>query len=79
MFQNLSNLTKAVLFYIITMALSLPLILVFQALWPRAEIVVLINMLTPLLAGLIMLFGVTRDGYTKEGRASLGLDRLGLR
>jgi membrane protease YdiL (CAAX protease family) len=26
-----------------------------------------------------MLFGVTRDGYTKEGRASLGLGRLGLR
>jgi membrane protease YdiL (CAAX protease family) len=61
------------------MALSLPLILVFQALWPRAEIVVLINMLTPLLAGLIMLFAVTREGYTKEGRASLGLGRLGLR
>lgn len=79
MFQNLSNLTKAVLFYVVTMALSLPLILVFQALWPRAEIVVLINMLTPLLAGLIMLFVVTREGYTKEGRASLGLGRLGLR
>jgi uncharacterized protein len=78
MFQNLSNLTKAVLFYVVTMALSLPLILVFQALWPRAEIVVLINMLTPLLAGLIMLFVVTREGYTKEGRASLGLGRLGL-
>lgn len=76
MFQNLSNLTKAVLFYVITMALSLPLILLFQTLWPRAEIVVLINMLTPLLAGLIMLFGVTREGYTKEGRASLGLGRL---
>jgi membrane protease YdiL (CAAX protease family) len=79
MFQNLSNLTKAGLFYVVTMALSLPLILVFQALWPRAEIVVLINMLTPLLAGLIMLFVLTRDGYTREGRASLGLGRLGLR
>jgi membrane protease YdiL (CAAX protease family) len=79
MFNNLSNLTKAVLFYLITMALSLPLILVFQALWPRAEIVVLINMFTPLLAGLIMLFGVTRDGYTPEGRAALGLGRSGRR
>jgi membrane protease YdiL (CAAX protease family) len=79
MFQNLSNLTKAVLFYVITLALSLPLILLFQALWPRAGIVVLINMLTPLLAGLIMLFGVTRDGYTQEGRASLGLGRSRLR
>lgn len=79
MFQNLSNLTKAVLFYVITMALSLPLILVFQALWPKAEILVLINMLTPLLAGLIMLFIVTRDGHTQEGRTSLGLGRLGLR
>lgn len=79
MFQNLSNLTKVVLFYVITLALSLPLILLFQALWPKAGIAVLINMLTPLLAGLIMLFGVTREGYTKEGRASLGLGRLGLR
>jgi membrane protease YdiL (CAAX protease family) len=79
MFQNLSNLTKAVLFYIITMAISLPLILLFQAILPRAEILVLINMLTPLLAALIMLFGVTGEGYTKEGRASLGLGNLGLR
>ena len=78
MFQNLSNLSKVVLFYIITLALSLPLILLFQALWPQAAIVVLINMMTPLLAGLIMLFVVTREGYTKAGRASLGLGRLGL-
>ena len=79
MFQNLSNLTKAVLFYVITMAISLPLILLFQTFLPRAEILVLINMLTPLLAALIMLFGVTGEGYTKEGRASLGLGKLGLR
>lgn len=79
MFQNLSNLTKATLFYVITLTLSLPLILLFQSLWPRAGIVVLINMLTPLLAALFMLFVVTREGYTKQGRASLGLGRLGLR
>jgi membrane protease YdiL (CAAX protease family) len=78
MFQNLSNLTKAVLFYVITLTLSLPLILLFQTFLPRAEIVVLLNMLTPLLAGLIMLFVVTREGYTQAGRASLGLGRLGL-
>lgn len=35
-------------------------------------------MVTPLLAGLIMLFVVTQEGYTKEGRASLGLGHLGL-
>src|SRR5262245_30280356 len=78
MFQNLSNLTKATLYYIITMAISIPLILIFQTFLPKAEIVVLINMYTPFLAALIMLFGVTRDGYTKEGRASLGLGHLGL-
>jgi membrane protease YdiL (CAAX protease family) len=77
MFQNLSNLSKAVLFFIITMILSLPLILLFQTFLPQAEIVGLINMLTPLLAGLIMLFVVTREGYTKEGRTALGLGRLG--
>lgn len=78
MFQNLSNLTKAVLFYIITLTLSVPLILLFRAFLPRAEIVVLMNMMTPLLAALIMLFVVTKEGYTKEGWASLGLGRLGL-
>jgi membrane protease YdiL (CAAX protease family) len=76
MFQNLSNLTKAVLFYVIAITLSLLFILLFQALWPQARII--LHMLTPLLAGLIMLFVVTREGYTKEGRTSLGLGRLGL-
>ena len=55
MFQNLSNLSKAVLYFIITMILSLPLILLFQTFLPKAGIVVLLNMLTPLLAGLVML------------------------
>ena len=35
--------------------------------------------ITPVLATVIMLLVVTRDGYSKEGWRTLGLHRLGLR
>jgi membrane protease YdiL (CAAX protease family) len=38
-----------------------------------------VAMLTPLVAVVLMLFVVTRDGYTREGLKSLGLHRIGLR
>ncbi len=34
--------------------------------------------ITPVVATLIMLLVVTRDGYSREGWKSLGLHRLGL-
>lgn len=79
MFSNLSDLKKAGLFYGLAMTLSLIVILLFRAVAPQAGIVIWANMMTPLLATVIMLFVVTRDGYTRNGRASLGLGRSGWR
>ncbi len=71
----LSKLTdggKALVFYAVTLALMLAV-----ALMPGASTEV--AMLTPLVAVLVMLFVVTRDGYTRDGLKSLGLHHLGLR
>ncbi len=72
MLARLPETTKASLFYAITLALMLAVTLM-----PGASAAV--AMLTPLAALLVMLFVVTRDGYTREGLKSLGLHRLGLR
>jgi len=79
MYSNLSDLKKAGLFYGLAMILSLAVVLFFRAIAPQAEIVLPVNMMTPLLATVIMLFVVTRDGYTRNGRSSLGLGRSGWR
>jgi uncharacterized protein len=79
MFSNLSDLKKAGLFYGLAMTLSLIVILLFRAVAPQARIVIWANMMTPLLATVIMLFVVTRDGYTRNGRSSLGLGCSGWR
>jgi hypothetical protein len=52
--------------------LSLALLFFFRRAAPQAEFVVLLNMLTPLLATLIMSFVVTRDGLRGNSRLSLG-------
>ncbi len=72
MLKKLTDGGKAFIFYAIALALVFAV-----ALMPRASTEV--GMLTPLVAVLIMLFFVTRDGYTREGLKSLGLHRLGLR
>ncbi len=63
---------EAIAFYAITLAL-----MVAVTLMPGASTEV--AMLTPLVAVVLMLFVVTRDGYTREGLKSLGLHRIGLR
>ncbi len=77
MFSHLSNLKKASLFFGLVMALDLALVFFLHRAAPQAEIVVLLHMLTPLLAALIMLFVVTRDGLRGNGRFPLGLARSG--
>lgn len=74
MFSSLSNLSKVVVFFCITIALSLLTISLIPG-----EGVVLINMFTPLAATLVMLLVVTSEGYKVEGWASLGLHRAGFR
>lgn len=68
MFSSLSNLSKVVVFFCITIALSLLTISLIPG-----EGVVVVNMFTPLAATLVMLLIVTREGYKVEGWASLAL------
>jgi membrane protease YdiL (CAAX protease family) len=72
MFTHLTNTTKSIIFYAIALALAL-----IAARLPG--ITANMYMFTPLAATALMLFVVTRDGYTKTGLQSLGLQRLGLR
>lgn len=79
MFSHLSDLKKAGLFYGLAMTLSIAVVLSLRARVPEAEVVIMMNMMTPLLATFIMLFVVTREGYTRDGQSSLGLGRSGWR
>jgi uncharacterized protein len=74
MFQNLTDRAKAAIYYALALALGFATLLlapVFGAL------ITILYMFTPLLAVLLMLLVVTRDGYTKAGWAVLGLHRAG--
>jgi membrane protease YdiL (CAAX protease family) len=72
MFTHLTDTTKAIVFYALAFAMAVAI-----ALLPDAP--VHLYMATPLMAAALMLFIVTRDGYTRAGLKSLGLHRLGLR
>ena len=76
MFNQLSSLMKATLFYSITLGLILLLVLLGKGL---GDAVVPLAMFTPLAAVLLMQFVVTRDGTTRAGWQILGVHRLGLR
>jgi uncharacterized protein len=76
MFRNLSDLTKAGVFYVLAFSLAFAVALLSQML---GEGVLLISMFTPLMAVLLMFLVVTRDGYSRAGWLSLGLHRPGLR
>jgi membrane protease YdiL (CAAX protease family) len=67
-----SDRAKAATFYVIAVALA-----TLYAATPNPD--TFVYMFTPLVAALVMLFVVTRDGYTTAGRRRLGLHRLGLR
>lgn len=74
MFSSLSDIKKVIVFFCLVIALSLTTISLIPG-----EAVVPVNMFTPLAAALLMLFVLTREGYTAAGRASLGLHRAGFR
>ena len=75
MFNQLSSLRKAVLYYVIALSLILLLALLGQEL---GEAILAIAMFTPLAAVLLMQFVVQRDGTTGDGWTTLGLRNLGL-
>lgn len=76
MFTHLSDLTKAIWFYIIAFGLVLSASLLARQLNTDPGLAI---MFTPLIAVLLMFFVVTRDGYSKAGWLSLGLHRAGFR
>src|SRR4029078_13121981 len=76
MFQNLTHRAKAAIFYALALSLGSATLLlapVFGAL------ITILYMFTPLLAVLLMLLVVTRDGYTQAVWAALGLRHAGFR
>jgi membrane protease YdiL (CAAX protease family) len=79
MFSNLSDLKKSGLFYGLVMVLTTSVSLFFRLMAPDTELVVIVHNLTPVIATILMLYVFTRDGYSKDGRFSLGLRRSGWR
>lgn len=76
MFTHLTDLTKAFIFYGLAVTLAAIVAPLHSSL---GEGVLLLAMFTPLASVLLMLLVVTRDGYSKAGWASLGLQRAGFR
>ncbi len=72
MFPHLSNTGKVVVFFGLVFTLSVVTISLIPG-----DAVVPANMATPLAATFLMLFLITREGYTTADRASLGLRRAG--
>src|SRR5215218_4869359 len=79
MFTKLTDTTKAAIFAVLVLCLSVgaALVIRFLGLTEGPGMWTLWSF-TPTVAALIMLLVVTRDGYSKEGWKSLGLHRLGL-
>src|SRR5919199_257264 len=79
MFTKLTDTSKAAIFSVLVLCMSVgtALLIRFLGLSP-GPITWTLWSFTPTVATLIMLLVVTRDGYSKEGWKSLGLHRLGL-
>jgi CAAX protease family protein len=79
MFTKLTDTTKAAIFAVLVLCLSVGAALLIRFVeLPQGYVMFTIWSFTPTVAALIMLLVVTRDGYSKEGWKSLGLHRLGL-
>jgi membrane protease YdiL (CAAX protease family) len=74
-FTHLTDLHKGVIFYVIAFALVLGV----TFLPVDGQTMLLAAMCVPSVTVALMLFAVTRDGFTRAGLASLGLHRLGIR
>jgi membrane protease YdiL (CAAX protease family) len=77
--RPLSETSKAAVFSGMLLTLALAAGLLIRAFDPPQLLAYIIWGSTPLVAVLIMMFLVTDDGRTREGRALLGLHRLGVR
>jgi uncharacterized protein len=79
MFTKLTETTKAAIFAVLVLSLAVGAALLIRSLGISSNpIMFSIWSCTPMVATVIMLLVVTRDGYSREGWKSLGLHRLGL-
>jgi membrane protease YdiL (CAAX protease family) len=74
MFRNLTDPAKAAIYYALALSLGFATLLLAPMF---GALITIMYMFTPLLAVLLMLLVVTRDGYTKAGWAVLGLRHRG--
>src|SRR5215218_10263623 len=78
MFTKLTDTTKAAIFSVLVLCLSVGAALLIRTLDLSGFVLGGVWSSTPTVATLIMLLVVTPGGYSKEGWKSLGLHRLGL-
>jgi uncharacterized protein len=79
MFTKLTDTSKAAIFSVLVLCLSVGAALLIRLLeLPQGLAFWTLWSITPTVAALLMLLVVTRDGYSREGWKSLGLHRLGL-
>src|SRR5215213_8536445 len=79
MFTKLADTSKAAIFAVLVLCLSVGAALLIKMLGlPLGYGLAAVWSSTPTVAALIMLLVVTREGYSREGWKSLGLHRLGL-
>jgi membrane protease YdiL (CAAX protease family) len=78
MFTKLTDTNKAAIFAVLVLCLAVGAALSINALGLSGIAMAGVWSITPVVATLIMLLVVTREGYSKEGWKSLGLHRLGL-
>ena len=81
MFKTLTDTSKAAIFTALVLILAVAAALAINALGLASNEFAwgAVWSITPVLATLIMLLVVTREGYSRKGWQSLGLGRLGLR
>jgi membrane protease YdiL (CAAX protease family) len=78
MFTKLTDTTKAAIYAVLVLFLSIGAALAINMLGLSGFAMAGVWSITPVVATLIMLLIVTREGYSKEGWKSLGLHRMGL-
>jgi uncharacterized protein len=78
MFTKLTDTSKAAIFALLVICLSVGAALSINMLGLSGFAMAGVWSITPVVATLILLLVVTRDGYSREGWKSLGLHRLGL-
>src|SRR3712207_5788350 len=78
MFTKLTDTSKAAIFSVLVLVMAVGAALLIRILDLAGMGMWVLWSFTPTVAALIMLLVVTREGYSKEGRKSLGLHRPGL-